>query len=122
MQKPFWEASDEIDVEFYMQALVTLFRFLPEDESLPFFSLCLEPERSDAVKICVVKACLTLTLEVICAFRRWVVIRVTSSLTRLYFWFLFSRHDYRPKDLCINWLRLFAFVSAKFSRLFGPAH
>ncbi|KAF9238786.1 hypothetical protein BU15DRAFT_88233 [Melanogaster broomeanus] len=55
-QKPFWDSFDEIDVGTYAEALVAVFRFLPEDESIQLFVMCLEPERSDAVKICAVKA------------------------------------------------------------------
>ncbi|KAF9226729.1 hypothetical protein BS17DRAFT_500836 [Gyrodon lividus] len=63
-QKPFWDSFDEIDVGTYAEALVTVFRFLPEDESIPLFVACLEPERSDAVKICAVKAASILSSEV----------------------------------------------------------
>lgn len=62
--KPFWECPDEIDVAMIADALASLYRFLPEDESITIFLQCLEPERSEAVKICVVKACLALIVEV----------------------------------------------------------
>ncbi|KAH7931340.1 hypothetical protein BV22DRAFT_1124264 [Leucogyrophana mollusca] len=62
-QKPFWDSFEEVDVATYAEALVTVFRFLPEAESLSLFVACLEPERSDAVKICAVKAATTLTTE-----------------------------------------------------------
>lgn len=62
--KPFWECPDEIDVAMIADALASLYRFLPEDESISIFLQCLEPERSEAVKICVVKACLALIVEV----------------------------------------------------------
>ncbi|KAF7302288.1 Ras-GAP domain-containing protein [Mycena indigotica] len=61
-QKPFWDL-DEIDVALYGQALAAIFRFLPEQDSLLLFEECLMPERSDAVKLCVVRACLTLIQE-----------------------------------------------------------
>ncbi|KAI0677196.1 hypothetical protein C8Q78DRAFT_1180405 [Trametes maxima] len=61
--RPFWECPDEIDVAMIADALAALYRFLPEDESLPIFQQCLEPERSEAVKICVVKACLALVVD-----------------------------------------------------------
>jgi hypothetical protein len=64
LQKPFWDSGEEIDVELYTHALVVVYLFLPEDESVPLFLACLEPERSCAVKICVVKACLILSTEV----------------------------------------------------------
>jgi neurofibromin 1 len=63
-QKPFWDSVDEIDVAMYSGALVTVFRFLSEDESIPLFLACIEPERSEAVKVCAVKACSTLVTEV----------------------------------------------------------
>jgi hypothetical protein len=63
-QKPFWDSFDEIDVATYAEALVAVFRFLPEEESIPLFLDCLEPERSDAVKICAIKAATTLSIEV----------------------------------------------------------
>jgi hypothetical protein len=63
-QKPFWDSGDEIDVALYSEALITVFQLLPDDESLPLFAACLEPERSEVVKIAAVKACLTLALEV----------------------------------------------------------
>ncbi|KAI6003613.1 hypothetical protein EDD15DRAFT_2567619 [Pisolithus albus] len=62
-QRPFWESYEEVDVATWAEALVTTFRFLPEEESLPIFASCLEPERSDAVKICAIKACTTLASE-----------------------------------------------------------
>ncbi|KAH7916805.1 hypothetical protein BJ138DRAFT_1121610 [Hygrophoropsis aurantiaca] len=62
-QKPFWDSYDEIDVATYAEALVTVFRFLPGEESLSLFVACLEPERSDAVKMCAVKAATTMSLE-----------------------------------------------------------
>ncbi|KAF7335246.1 hypothetical protein MSAN_02335100 [Mycena sanguinolenta] len=51
-QKPFWD-FEEIDVAVYAQALTMIFRFLPEEDSLPLFEECLQPERSEAVKLCV---------------------------------------------------------------------
>jgi hypothetical protein len=62
--KPFWLSRDEIDIGLYAEALATVFRFLPEEESLPIFTACLEPERSDAVKIAVARAGSMLALEV----------------------------------------------------------
>jgi hypothetical protein len=64
MQKPFWDSGEDIDIDLYTHALVVVYLFLPEDESVPLFVACLEPERSSAVKICVVKACLILSAEV----------------------------------------------------------
>lgn len=62
-QRPFWESSDEIDVGLFRDAMAILYRFLPEDEAVELFSVCMEPERSDAVKTVAVKAALVLTLE-----------------------------------------------------------
>ncbi|GBE80125.1 hypothetical protein SCP_0213280 [Sparassis crispa] len=62
-QKPFWEDPDEIDVALISDILVTIYRFLPLEDTLPIFGLCLEPERAYAVKISVVKACTTLVIE-----------------------------------------------------------
>lgn len=63
-QKPFWDAFDEIDIGTYAEALVAVFRFLPDEESVPLFVACLEPERADAVKICAIKAASILASEV----------------------------------------------------------
>ncbi|KAI0686496.1 hypothetical protein BC835DRAFT_1523052 [Cytidiella melzeri] len=62
-RKPFYECPDEIDVGLVADAMVTLFRFLPESDSLPVFIQALQPEMSDAVKIAAVKACITLVTE-----------------------------------------------------------
>ncbi|KAL4081516.1 hypothetical protein V8B97DRAFT_1923406 [Scleroderma yunnanense] len=62
-QRPFWESYEEVDVATWAEALVTVFRFLPEEESIPIFASCMEAERSDAVKICAIKACTTLASE-----------------------------------------------------------
>jgi neurofibromin 1 len=62
--KPFWESSDEIDVGLYAEAIATVFRFLPEEEWTPMLVKCLEPERSEAVKIAVARAGLILAIEV----------------------------------------------------------
>jgi hypothetical protein len=53
-----------IDVAMYAEALVSVYRFLPVEDALPLFVICAEPERSEAVKTCVVRACLTLAEEV----------------------------------------------------------
>lgn len=49
----------------YAQALTMVFRFLPEEDSLQLFEECLAPERSEAVKLCAIRACLTLIQEVL---------------------------------------------------------
>lgn len=63
-QRPFYECPDEIDVALVADAMVTMFRFLPEGESLPVFVQALQPEMSDAVKVSAIKACITLITEV----------------------------------------------------------
>ncbi|KAI0040644.1 hypothetical protein FA95DRAFT_1647858 [Auriscalpium vulgare] len=62
-QKPFWDSPDEIDVAMFADALVALYRFSPREEIMPLFRTCLEPERSDAVKLVAIKACVTLSVE-----------------------------------------------------------
>ncbi|KAH9939229.1 uncharacterized protein BXZ73DRAFT_88953 [Epithele typhae] len=62
-ERPFWECPDEIDVALFADVLAALYRFLPEQESLPIFQQCIEPERSEASKICVVKAVLNLIVD-----------------------------------------------------------
>ncbi|EMD40361.1 hypothetical protein CERSUDRAFT_148314 [Gelatoporia subvermispora B] len=61
--RPVWDSPDEIDVAMVGDILVTLFRFLEEHESIPIFMTCLQPERSEAVKISAVKALITLIVE-----------------------------------------------------------
>jgi hypothetical protein len=63
LKKPFWESEDAIDVPMFSEVLVAVYRFLPAEEGLALFTLCLEPERSEAVKTCAVRACLILSLE-----------------------------------------------------------
>lgn len=62
--KAFYDCPDEIDVALVADALVTIFRFLPEAESVPIIMQALRPEMSDAVKISAIKACLTLITDV----------------------------------------------------------
>ncbi|KAI0306901.1 hypothetical protein B0F90DRAFT_1915023 [Multifurca ochricompacta] len=62
-QRPFWESPDEIDVTIFADALVALYRFSPLADVLPLFKTCLEPERSDAVKLVAIKASVTLSVE-----------------------------------------------------------
>jgi hypothetical protein len=65
MNKPFWDPlQDDLDIALYSEVLVTAFRFLPEEQSLPLFSVCANAERSEAVKTVAVRACLTLAQEV----------------------------------------------------------
>ncbi|KAK2465915.1 hypothetical protein APHAL10511_001556 [Amanita phalloides] len=62
-RKMYSEHYDEIDIPFYAEALVALYRFLPPEDSLPLFLHCLRSEKSDAVKATAVRACLTLVQE-----------------------------------------------------------
>ena len=62
-RKPFWESSEPINIAMYAEALVAIYRFLPQEDALPLFEVCVEPERSEAVKTCVVRACITLAEE-----------------------------------------------------------
>ncbi|THV03328.1 hypothetical protein K435DRAFT_835905 [Dendrothele bispora CBS 962.96] len=62
-RKSFWEYTEEIDVALFAEALVSIFRFSPEEDALALFSVCVEAERSEAVKICAVRAALTLVQE-----------------------------------------------------------
>ncbi|KAF9067659.1 hypothetical protein BDP27DRAFT_1225535 [Rhodocollybia butyracea] len=62
-RKPFWEYSEDVNVPLWAEALVSVYRFLPREDSDMLFMACLEPERSEAVKLCAVRACLTLLQE-----------------------------------------------------------
>ena len=54
---------EDIDVALYADAFVAVYRFLPFEDSGPLFRICLEPERSESVKSCVIRACLTLVQD-----------------------------------------------------------
>ena len=43
---------------------MVIFRYFPEEESLPIFQMCLDPPRSCAVKMCAIRALTILTIEV----------------------------------------------------------
>lgn len=58
-----WEV-EEIDVVLYANVLVTVYRFLSPEESVSLIKEWMEPTRSDAIKLCAVRACLTLAQEV----------------------------------------------------------
>lgn len=62
--KPFYETNEMIDVDLYADALVAIYRFNHAVCVDTVFPACIAPERSDAVKTCVLKACLTLITEV----------------------------------------------------------
>lgn len=59
-----WDVRDEIDMQVMRDSLVAFWHFLPEEEALSIFKICLEPERSDGMKLCVVLALRLLVLEV----------------------------------------------------------
>jgi len=62
--RPFWESDDEIDVGIISDILVVIYRYIPEEESVPIFQLCLDQSRSCAVKMCAVRALTLLSIEV----------------------------------------------------------
>ena len=62
--RPFWESDDEIDVGIISDILVVIFRYIPEEESIPIFQMCLDQSRSCAVKMCAVRALTLLSIEV----------------------------------------------------------
>lgn len=62
--KPFYETTEMIDVDLYADALVAIYRFSHSTAIDTVFPACIVPERSDAVKTCVMKACLTIATEV----------------------------------------------------------
>jgi len=62
--RAFWESDDEIDVGIISDILVVIYRYMPEEESLPIFQMCLDQSQSCAVKMCAVRALTLLTREV----------------------------------------------------------
>ncbi|KAG9027475.1 Ras GTPase activating protein ira2 [Tulasnella sp. JGI-2019a] len=61
--KPFYETTEMIDVDLYADALVAIYRFSHAVAIDTVFPACMAPERSDAVKTCVLKACLMAVTE-----------------------------------------------------------
>ncbi|KAG8981934.1 Ras GTPase activating protein ira2 [Tulasnella sp. 425] len=61
--KPFYDTTEMIDVDLYADALVAIYRFSHATAIDTIFPSCIAPERSDAVKTCVMKACLTIVTE-----------------------------------------------------------
>jgi len=55
----FWDSYDDIDVALFADALSAIYRFLPLEGSTPLFQVCMNPEHSEAVKACAVRAGLT---------------------------------------------------------------
>lgn len=62
--RPFYETTEMIDVDLYADALVAIYRFNHAVAIDTIFPACMAPERSDAVKTCVLKACLMVVTEV----------------------------------------------------------
>lgn len=62
--KGFHESHEPIDLRVMSDAMVTIYRFNPHMALETVFLPCLAPNRSDGVKCCVVRALITLALEV----------------------------------------------------------
>lgn len=62
--RPFYDSVEPIDVNLYGDALVAILRFHPIVALVNVLPICLEPERSYAVKMCVVRALTILVTEV----------------------------------------------------------
>lgn len=63
-QRPFFETVEPIDISLHSDLLTGLARFLPEEEFQQLLHECLEPDRSDAVKLVAVKALIILGQQV----------------------------------------------------------
>ncbi|KAG9015978.1 Ras GTPase activating protein ira2 [Tulasnella sp. 427] len=61
--KPFYDTTEMIDVDLYADSLVAIYRFSHSSAIETIYPISISPERSDAVKTCVMKACLTLVTE-----------------------------------------------------------
>lgn len=61
---PFYTSRDPIDVNFYVYAIVAIFRFDPEKATAELLKPCLDPQRSLAVKLVAAKALILLVVEV----------------------------------------------------------
>ncbi|KAI5118442.1 hypothetical protein M0805_000576 [Coniferiporia weirii] len=62
-QRPFFESNEPLDVSLHADILVGLVRFIPEEEYTHLIHECLEPDRSDAVKLVAVKALIILSQQ-----------------------------------------------------------
>ncbi|EIW76207.1 hypothetical protein CONPUDRAFT_64047 [Coniophora puteana RWD-64-598 SS2] len=83
-QLAFWDVLQEVDVATYAEALAIVFRFLPQEDSIPIFEACLGPDRSDAVKICAIKGMTMLATEVsFFIFTRSVTLHLSARLCSL---------------------------------------
>ena len=63
-KRPFFESLDHVDVSLYADAIAVLAHFVSLGEFEELLGACLEPERSDTVKIVAIKTCMTLVKEV----------------------------------------------------------
>ncbi|GJJ07052.1 hypothetical protein Clacol_001251 [Clathrus columnatus] len=54
--RPFYESFEPIDVNLYADSILTVLRYNPTLVTKNIFPVCLEPHRSAAVKLCVVRA------------------------------------------------------------------
>ncbi|KAG8886533.1 Ras GTPase activating protein ira2 [Tulasnella sp. 331] len=61
--RPFYETTEMIDVDLYADALVAIYRFNHAVAIDTIYPACMALERSDAVKTCVLKACLMVVTE-----------------------------------------------------------
>ncbi|KAF8522891.1 hypothetical protein BU17DRAFT_64094 [Hysterangium stoloniferum] len=61
--RPFFASPDPIDVNYYAYCQAALFRFHPEHTLTSLMKVCLEPGRSYAVMLSVVKALILLVVE-----------------------------------------------------------
>ena len=81
---------------------MAIYRFLPIEDSGPVFQICFDPERSEPVKTCVVRACLTLVQDA--ARFTW-----QKPLDQPASWVATRGHDLtlvRSPSLCFNGLNL----------------
>lgn len=62
--RPFYDSLEPIDITLYGDALVAILRFHPMVALVNILPICLEPERSPAVKLCAVRALSMLVTEV----------------------------------------------------------
>ncbi|KAF8592239.1 hypothetical protein K439DRAFT_1626245 [Ramaria rubella] len=61
--RPFYDSVEPIDINLYADALVCILRYHPMMALVSVLPLCLEAERSSAVKLCVVRALTILVTE-----------------------------------------------------------
>lgn len=79
--RPFFESVEPIDVTLYADAIVGLSHFLPEEEFTELIDACLEPERSDAVKMVAVKTFISID-QLVCVLFSELLLPVLIALHR----------------------------------------